>query len=129
LLEAAIGRSELGTLASSAASPGFAPALLRLIDELQGEAVEPTRLAAAAARAQTRELAAVYAGYRAALERAGRLDDAGRARAALAGLEGAPALWGDTPVFLYGFDDFTGLELRAIEALAVTAGVDVTASL
>src|SRR5437660_3317425 len=129
LVEAALARCELSVLAGSAASPGFAPALVRLIDELQGEAVEPADLARAGDRAQTRELADVYAEYRAALERAGRVDDAGLARGAVAGLRAEPGLWGDTPVFLYGFDDFTGLELAAIEALAGVAGADVTASL
>jgi hypothetical protein len=131
LLEAAIAGAELHAMAGSAAAPGFAPALLRLIDELQGEAIEPADLAAALGgeRAQARELAAVYAAYRAALESAGRVDEAGLARGALVGLRAAPERWRGTPVFLYGFDDFTGLELHAIEALASEAGADVTAAL
>ncbi len=131
LLEAAVGRAELRAMAGSAAAPGFTPALLRLIDELGGAAIEPADLAAAIGgeRAQARELGSVYAAYRAALERAGRVDEAGLARAALASLRAAPERWGGTPVFLYGFDDFTGLELEALEALAVGAGADVTASL
>src|SRR5437764_1806440 len=129
LVEAALARSELRVLAGSARSPGFAPALLRLIDELQAAAIEPEDVARGAARAQARELAAVYAEYRRALERAGRADDAALARGALAGVRAEPARWGGTPVFLYGFDDFTGLELEAIGALAGPVGADVTASL
>jgi ATP-dependent helicase/DNAse subunit B len=131
LLEAAIARAELRAMAGSAAAPGYAPALLRLIDELQGEAIGPADLAAAleGERAQARELGAVYSAYRAALDRAGRVDEAGLARAALAGLRATPERWRATPVFLYGFDDFTGLELQAIEALAADVGADVTAAL
>lgn len=131
LLEAAIARTELRAMAGSATAPGFAPALLRLIDELQGEAIGPPDLAAALGsdRVQARELVAVYSAYRAALERAGRVDEAGLARGALAGLRAAPERWRGAPVFLYGFDDFTGLELKAIETLAADAGAQVTAAL
>ena len=48
-----------------------------------------------------------------------------RARA----LGASPERWGATPVFVYGFDDFTPLELEALEALADRAGADVTVSL
>ena len=40
-----------------------------------------------------------------------------------------PARWGDTPVFLYGFDDLTRLQQDAIETLARVAGAEVTVSL
>ena len=40
-----------------------------------------------------------------------------------------PRAWGGTPVFAYGFDDFTPLELDALETLAGRVGVDVVVSL
>src|SRR5829696_313788 len=40
-----------------------------------------------------------------------------------------PERWGGTPVFVYGFDDFTELELDAIESLADKADAEVTVSL
>ena len=131
LVEAAIAGTRLRAMASSARAPGFASALLRLVEELAGEAVGPAELGAALGddRAQARELTALYTAYRAGLQRAGRVDEAGLAGAALAAMRAAPAGWGDTPVFLYGFDDFTGLELEAIELLAGAAGADVTTSL
>ncbi len=81
-------------------------------------------------RAYADEVAAIYRGYRAGLERAGLVDAelfAWRALDALRlepGRPGAP-----TPVFVYGFDDFTVLELDALEVLSARCGAEVTVSL
>ncbi len=40
-----------------------------------------------------------------------------------------PERWGATPLFVYGFDDFTRLELDALETVAVHCGADVAVSL
>src|SRR5204863_1584368 len=48
---------------------------------------------------------------------------------ALERLRHEPHRWGRTPVFVYGFDDFTELELDALEVLAERSNVDVTVSL
>ena len=45
-----------------------------------------------------------------------------RATRALDSLRRAPALWGSTPVLLYGFDDFTRLQLDTIETLGASWG-------
>ncbi len=44
-------------------------------------------------------------------------------------LRRTPVLWGSMPVLLYGFDDFTRLQLDAIETLGVVVGAPVTVSL
>ena len=85
-------------MAGSAAAPGFAPALLRLFDELQGEAhraAGPGGRARGSDRAQARELVALYAAYRAALDaRRARGRGGPRPAAALDGLRAAPERWG-----------------------------------
>src|SRR3712207_9249393 len=48
---------------------------------------------------------------------------------ALDALRANPEAWGSTPVFVYGFDDFTPIELGLIEALSGAAGAEVSVSL
>jgi len=105
---------------------------------VQSRRVTPARLLGAlrtwapAGSARARygeELGALYSGYRRALERLGRLDGELLAVRALDALRLAPARWGRTPVFLYGFDDLEPLQLDAIETLAHHAGAQVTLSL
>src|SRR5205085_3088126 len=48
---------------------------------------------------------------------------------ALDRLRHEPHRWGRTPVFVYGFDDFTELELEALEVLADRSQADVVVSL
>ena len=74
-------------------------------------------------------MAEVYRRYRESLEAAGLLDEELFAQSALAALRAEPATWGAAPVFVYGFDDFTPLELAALEALAGPAATDVVVSL
>jgi hypothetical protein len=131
LIEAAVERAAVRTMADSAASAGFPAALERLFQELGREGIEPADMDAALAggRPMARELAGLYAAYRAVLEEAGRTDEPGAAATALAALRADPARWGATPVFLYGFDDFTGQEIEAVEVLSRDAGAPVTVSL
>jgi cystathionine gamma-synthase len=130
---AAVAGAGLERLAASAATPGFLPAFLRLVDELEEQRVAPGRWYAAlrawAAHAPgqaeyAEELAALYGAYRDALGRLGRRDAVLHASAALDALRLDPARWGGTPVVLYGFDDLTPLELDAVETLAVHAGAE-----
>ena len=79
-----------------------------------------------ARRAYAREIAQIHAGYRAALERRGLVDRELFAWRTLDAFREKPDAWGATPVFVYGFDDFTDVELAGIEALA--EHVDVTLS-
>jgi len=138
VLRAAIGHCALTTTSSSAASPGFAPAVGVLIAELERALVTPQRFtqamrawagADADRRAYAEEVAGLYAEYARELDRLGRVDAELFAWRALDALRAEPARWGQTPVYLYGFDDLTPLERDAIETLARVAGAEVTVSL
>ncbi len=58
--------------------------------------------------------------------RAGVVDAELFAWRALDALRADPEAWGGTPLFVYGFDDFTALELDALETIAGRCGADVT---
>ena len=74
-------------------------------------------------------MAAIYLGYRAGLEAAGLADPELFAWHALDALSVDPTAWGETPVFVYGFEDFDALQLEALDTLASKCGVDVVVSL
>jgi len=80
-------------------------------------------------RAYVDDLALLYAEYRRRLERLGRLDSELHAVHALDAIALDPELWGETPVFCYGFDDLEPLQLDAVETLAHSAGATVVISL
>lgn len=138
LAGAAAREAGLEELAASAERPGFARAAARFAAELERAMVEPEALAGALARwagrgprrRYAREVAAIYSGYRERLDAAGLAGSELAAWRALEALRRAgPGAWGGTPVFLYGFDGFTELELAAIELLAGPAGAEVAVSL
>jgi ATP-dependent helicase/DNAse subunit B len=135
---AAIGRLSLGPLAASAATPGFVPALLDLVGELEEARATPARttqaLRAWAAQepgrsAYAEDLAALVSAYHRELERLGAKDRRLQHAAALDALRLDPAAWGATPVFFYGFDDLSPLQRDAVETLACHVGAAVTVSL
>jgi ATP-dependent helicase/DNAse subunit B len=70
----------------------------------------------------------VFERYHAALAKMRRADRELRVTRALDTLRRRPSLW-HTPVALYGFDDFTELQLDAIETLGGVVGARVTVSL
>ena len=119
------------------AQRGFVRALSDLFAELQFRRIAPGRLlraleewrAADGPDAAPAELGNIYAGYRDALRRLRRLDAEQRAVLALDALREQPALWGRTPVLLYGFDDLTTLQLDAVETLGSVVDAPVTLSL
>jgi len=138
LLRRALARVSLPELDASAAAAGFPAATGRLVAELQDARVSPGRFTSAVRawagddpgrRAYAEDLAALYRGYLGELGRAGRVDAVGFASGALEALRATPDRWGATPVFLYGFDDLTGLERDAVELLSRVAGAPVTVSL
>ena len=136
IVEEAVRRARLEVLAESAAQPGFVRAAARFVAELNRSMVEPARLTQALRawagdgprRAYADEVAAIYRAYHQGLERAGLVDPELFAWRSVDSLRKARA-WGDTPTFVYGFDDFTALELRALDTIANWCGADVTVSL
>ena len=133
----AVRRAKLDVLARSAERPGFARAAVRFFAELERARVEPAQLEEALARWVGRgprrrygiEVAALYTTYRERLEAAGLVDDELYAAGAVDRLRAEPFRWGRTAVFVYGFDDFTELELDALGVLAGRAEADVVVSL
>ena len=121
--------AELRVLGGSQRQPGFAPALERLIGELQAALVEAEDLRRAAAQLDggeyESELAGLYAGYVERREAAGR-DDSHSASAAVAkSLRERPEAWASRPVFVYGFDDLTEEQLELVSALDAAGEVTV----
>jgi ATP-dependent helicase/DNAse subunit B len=124
-------------------TPGLVRALAAFVGELETARVTPARLreatrawaAADPALADLRsvnragDIAKLFESYHRALEELGRVDPERRAARALDALRRAPALWGATPVLCYGFDDFSRLQLDAIETLGAVVGAPVTVSL
>ncbi len=137
IVEEAVGAAHLDVLAASSERPGFARAAAKFTAELERSMVEPARLTRALRdwagdgprRAYAEEVAEVYRRYRAGLDAAGLEDEELYGWRALEALRAEPALWGATPVFVYGFDDFTRLELATLEELSMHAGADVIVSL
>jgi ATP-dependent helicase/DNAse subunit B len=132
LIRGVAGAADLRLLGAAARRPGFAPALERLIAELQAALVGPDELARAATEADggqyESEVAALYAGYVARREAAGR-DDAHSAAATVArSLRDRPADWGSRPVLVYGFDDLTEEQLDILSALGSACDVTVAVS-
>ncbi|MGH2974932.1 MAG: PD-(D/E)XK nuclease family protein [Solirubrobacterales bacterium] len=123
-------RADLGPLRSSALQPGFALALERLLDELQGAGLEPADVEAAAGTlegsAYLGDISALFAGYARVRDRLGAVDTHGIAREAIDLLRAANRFW-RRPVFLYGLDDLTRNQLDLISALA--SAVEVTVAL
>src|SRR5204863_6751888 len=121
----------------SAAQPGFGRAAVRFVAELERSTVDPPRFARALRqwagdgprRGYAEDVAAVYLRYRHELDATGLADRELFAWRALDALRREPHRWGPTPVFVYGFDDFTALELDALETLAGRCEADVTVSL
>jgi ATP-dependent helicase/DNAse subunit B len=137
VLAALAGRAAIAPAESSQAGRGFVRALMDVVAELQVRRVTPERLRAALERwaaaedgeVPQGELGVLFARYRRLLEQIGRVDTEQRAVRALDALRRAPALWGETPVLFYGFDDLTRLQLDAIETLGGVVGASVTVSL
>lgn len=133
LVEAAVGASNLRVLAESARLPGFHRAAGAFFAELERSAVSPARFTSAVrawgGRPYAEEVAEVYRRYRAALDDSGLVAAGSHAWLAVEALRADPASWGATPVFVYGFDDFTPAERDALDALSRDAGADVVVSL
>ncbi|HEY1356724.1 MAG TPA: PD-(D/E)XK nuclease family protein [Thermoleophilaceae bacterium] len=137
ILEEAVRSAGLRELERSAGRAGFVKAALRFVTELERSMVEPARFTSAMQAwagdgpraAYAREVAAVYSRYRDGLERAGLVDRPLFEWRTLNALRREPAGWRRTPVYVYGFDDFTPLEVDALDTLAGRCEADVMVSL
>src|SRR4051794_22750919 len=137
LVEEAVRAVRPRALRESAGRPGFTRAAVAFVSELERSMVQPGSLARAldqwrprgARGDRAREAAAIYAAYRERLDGAGLADEELAAWRAVDALREQPHRFGRTPVFAYGFDDFTPIELDALEVLAERAEVDVVVSL
>jgi ATP-dependent helicase/nuclease subunit B len=134
----ALTRERVLAALSVRASRGMTRALGAFVAELRVRRVSPARLSEAlaawvaaepTARARAQRLGSLYEDYEAALRALGRSDPEQRATLALDELRRAPVRWGAVPVVLHGFDDFTPLQLDAIETLGAVVAADVTVSL
>ena len=129
LVRTAVRAAGLGPLSGSAARAGFAPALDRLIGELQSSVINPGELEDAAAEledgAYESDLARLYAAYVERRDAAGREDEHSSLRRATAALREHPQAWGSRPVLLYGFDDLTEEQLDLVAALTGACQVTV----
>jgi ATP-dependent helicase/DNAse subunit B len=135
LVEVAAGGGE----SAFRSTPGFVRALASTVAELEVQRVTPARLQAAlkvwasadgaGAVGGAQELGRLYGEYRKLLRRIERIDPESRAAQALDALRREPALWGGTPVVVYGFDDFGALQIDAIETLGVVVDAPVTVTL
>lgn len=130
----AVKNANLTLLAESASTDGFVHASRRLIGELESSMVEPQRFymalrAWAASSASRRtygdEVASIYSHYRALLEKLDSVDQDLFTWGALEALRGDSAAWPSAPLFFYGFDDFTPVQLEAIKLLSGEARSDV----
>jgi ATP-dependent helicase/DNAse subunit B len=148
LARAPKGRAPLGPLARehllarlADARPGMARELTGLLADLQAQRVTPARLRGALRVSAGREggqpgeqaslehLCTVFERYRRTLANMRRADRELRTTRALDELRRKPALWPSTPVLLYGFDDFTELQIDTILTLGGVVGAALTVSL
>jgi ATP-dependent helicase/DNAse subunit B len=130
------------------ARPGMAGEIAGFIAELETQRVTPARLRGAlrawsaaqagsagaggqgiGEQATLERLCTVFERYHEALDQMRRVDPELRVTSAIDALRRKPALWGAMPVLLYGFDDFTELQLDTIETLGGVVGARVTVSL
>jgi hypothetical protein len=129
-ISAAIAESRdgLGPLGRSASRSGFARAFGRLLDELQGAGLEPADVEASAATlegsAYLADIATLFARYVEVRDRLGMVDGFGIAREAIRLVAESGGFW-RRPVFLYGLDDLTPLQLGLVRALAAATEVTV----
>jgi RecB family exonuclease len=133
LIRRVVAGLELETLGESAATPGFASAVGHFLAALVTQRIPPGRFIGALRAWRddpySRDLAAIYRRYAAAVERTGAQDAESHAWSTLDALRATPTRWRDTPVFFYGFDDLTRVEQDAVETLAGAVGAEITVSL
>ena len=129
VLEQVVRDAPLDALAGPARFPGFVDGLARTFDDLAGAATPAElerRLAAFAEPGRRAEVVALHTAYRARLAELGSADRAGSHSRAAELLESRLEGWDDSPVFAYGFEDLSGVQLTALAALAARCNVMVS---
>jgi ATP-dependent helicase/DNAse subunit B len=110
LLRSIVDRAQLDGLARSARFAGFSEALGTTIAELESALVEPDELPG--------PLGSLYRAYLDELDRLGVWDRERLRRFGADRVASDLAAWDRRPVFVYGFEDLTGVQWRLVEALA-----------
>jgi RecB family exonuclease len=118
LVRRVLAGAQLDGLSRSARFGGFADELLRTLGELESGLVAAGELAG--------DLAHLYAGYRAELDRLGLVDRDLQRHRAVERLRSDLDAWHGEPVFAYGFEDLTGVEWALLEALSARTEVSVS---
>lgn len=118
IVRRALANAPLNGLARSARTGGFADTLLQTLGELEQGMLDPGDLGG--------DLAALYAAYRAELDRLGLWDRDLLRRRAAERLQSDLDAWHGEPVFAYGFEDLTGAEWSLLCALAGRTTVEVS---
>ena len=134
LIAGTVRGEKLDVLQASAGRPGFVRTAARFLSELGRAGIQPGELGKALSewarggrrRLYAAEIARIHAGYHEALEAAGLVDRELFAWNTLRAFREDPSGWGVRPVFVYGFDDFSEVQLAAIEALADVVDVAVS---
>ncbi len=118
IVRRALAGQSLNGLGRSARFGGFADALLATVAELESGLLDPNDLDG--------ELAALYASYRAELDRINLWDRDLLRRHAAERVANELDAWSGEPVFAYGFEDLTGAEWSLLQALAGRTEVTVS---
>src|SRR4051794_30034878 len=113
-----LATASLNGLSRSARTGGFADTLLSTLGELEQGMLAPGDLGG--------DLAQLYAGYRAELDRLRLWDRDLLRRRAAERLQSDLDAWHGEPVFAYGFEDLTGAEWSLLSALAGRTEVEVS---
>jgi ATP-dependent helicase/nuclease subunit B len=118
IVRRALAGQSLNGLGRSARFGGFADALLATVAELESGLLDPNDLEG--------ELATLYAGYRAELDRINLWDRDLLRRHAAERIANELDAWSGEPIFAYGFEDLTGAEWALVQALAGRTQVTVS---
>src|SRR4051794_11295791 len=129
VLEQVVREAPLDVLAGPARFPGFVDGLARVFDDMATAAPPEElagRLAAFSSAGRRGELVQLNDRYRERLAELGIRDRAGSHAYAAGLLETRLDAWDGSPVFAYGFEDMSGIQLAALRAIAARAPVMVS---
>jgi ATP-dependent helicase/DNAse subunit B len=129
VLEQVVRDAPLGVLAGPARFSGFVDGLARVFDDMVTAAPPDElarRLAAFSSDGRRGELVLLHERYRERLAELGVRDRAGSHAHAAGLLETRLDAWDGSPVFAYGFEDMSGIQLAALRAIAARAPVLVS---